>query len=88
MNGMSEAFGSRRREQGHGIDRRERHEPRIGVLLRRLRHRQHGRQMDDAAEQDGAENPQQQPDHEQSFRATAGIGPDFVVRVATPIGVS
>ena len=56
--------------------------------MHRLRHRQHGRQVHDTAEQDCAENPQQQPDHEQSFRATAGIGPDFVVRVATPIGVS
>ena len=40
------------------------------------------------AEQQGAENPQRQPDHEQPFRTIAGIGPSFVVRIATPIGVS
>ena len=63
-------------------------EPRIGVLGCGLRHRQHGRQMHDAAEQDGAENPHQGADHEQPFRTMAGIGPSLVVVLATPIGVS
>src|SRR5580698_553407 len=44
--------------------------------------------MHNAAKQDGGENPQQGAGHEQPFRTIAGIGPSFVVRVATPIGVS
>jgi hypothetical protein len=44
--------------------------------------------MNDAAEQHGRKNPQQRAYHEQPFRTIAGIGPSFVVRVATPIGVS
>ena len=63
-------------------------EPRIRVLGRRLRRRQHRRKMNDAAEQQHTENPQRQADHEQLFRTTAGIGPSFVVSEATPIGVS
>ena len=81
-------LGGRRRKRHHGVDRRQRRQPRIGILRRGLRHRQHGRQMHDAAEQDGGENPQQGADHEQPFRTIAGIGPSLVVRVATPIGVS
>ena len=44
--------------------------------------------MHDAAEQEGAEDPKRQADHEQLFRTIAGIGPSFVVSEATPIGVS
>ena len=73
------ALGGRRRERHHGVDRRERRQPRIGILRRRLRHRQHRRQMHDAAKQDGGENPQQRADHEQPFRTIAGIGPSLVV---------
>ena len=61
---------------------------RISVLRRGPRHRQHRRQMHDATEEEAAQRPHEPTDHEQPFRATAGIGPSFIVVDATPIGVS
>ena len=94
MNGISSLCGVGLRHRRDRIDRRDRGEPRIGVLRRGARQHQHRDEMHDAAEQrarraaTAASGSWQLSDSHEHDCTTAGIGASRAARVATPTGVS
>ena len=88
MNGIGALLGSASGSGRDGVQLGHRRQPRIGVLGRDARQRQHADEMHHAAQQHAGDDGEQQPDHGQPTVAMEGIGASRCVRVATPTGVS